>query len=176
MMPNSYRVYNISMEDNSSESTFPWEGVVAQYLFSNIKPALSDSEKFISTWIAFNAWMKGQFGTEMTDRKLIDTTKAYEPINKTFAYLKRSDIDFAAALASFSKFEIVNEKTRGTFKFNGDFDSLLETLYTLRGNTFHGADTSGMNSDPHRLAFEILYLLLYKHIFPNKIVSLPGED
>ena len=163
------------MKDNSSESTFPWEGVVAQYLFSNIKPDLSDSEKFISTWIAFNAWMKGQFGMEMTDRKLIDATKAYGPINKTFAYLRRSDIDFATALASFSEFEIVNGKTREKFRYNGNFDSLLETLYTLRGNTFHGTDTSGMNSDPHRLAFEIIYLLLYKHIFPKHIVSLPGE-
>lgn len=163
------------MKDNSSESTFPWEGVVSQYLFSNIHPALSDSEKFISTWIAFNAWMKGQFGTKMTDRKLIDATKAYGPINETFEYLKRSDLDFTEALGSFSEFEIVNEKTLEKFRYNGKFDSLLETLYTLRGNTFHGTDMSGMNSVPHRLAFEILYRLLYKHIFPKNIVSLPGD-
>lgn len=163
------------MKVNGFDSTFPWEGVVAQYLSSSRDSALADSQKFIFTWIAFNSWMKGQFGTKMTDRKLIDATKAYEPINETFAYLKRSDIDFIEALGSFSELKIVNEKTLEKFIYNGDFDSLLETLYTIRGNTVHGTDLSGKNSEPHRLTFEILYRLLWKHISPGNIGSLPGD-
>jgi len=163
------------MNESSSESKFPWEGVISKYLFSHAYAASSDSDKFISTWIAFNAWMKGQFGTKRTDRKLIDSAKDYGPINVTFEYLKRSDLDFAEALGSFSDYEIVNEKTSEKFRYDGKFDSLLETLYALRGNTFHGTDVSGMNSPPHRLAFAILYKLLYRHIFPRSIVSLPGE-
>lgn len=162
------------MSDSSSESNFPWEGVVAKYLF-NVSSASSDSDKFISTWIAFNAWMKGQFGTKRPDRKLIDSTKDYRPINVTFEYLKRSDLDFAEALGSFSDYEIVNEKTSEKFRYGGKLSSLLETLYALRGNTFHGTDMSGMNSPPHRLAFEILYRLLYKHIFPRSIGGFPGD-
>lgn len=154
------------MNDSNSNSTFPWEGVVAEYLFSHFNRALSDSQRFISTWIAFNAWMKGQFGTKKTDRHLIDCTKDYRPINEIFEYLRRADIDFAEALGSFSDCEIVNEKTSETFRYDGNFDSLLETLYTLRGNTFHGMDCSGMNSTPHSLASEILHGILYKLCFP----------
>ena len=154
------------MNSSTSESNFPWEGVVAKYLFGT-SSASSDSDQFISVWIAFNAWMKGQFGTKMTDRKLIESTKGYRPINATFEYLKRSDLDFAEVLGSFSDYTIENKKTLEKFRYEGKFDSLLETLYTLRGNTFHGMDMSGMNSPPHRLAFQILYRLLYKHIFPE---------
>lgn len=162
-------VYNIAMNDSGSNSTFPWEGVVAKYLFSHSNAALSDSDRFVSMWIALNAWMKGQFGTKKTDRQLIDYTKDYRPINITFEYLRRSDMDFAEALDSFSDCEIMNEKTSETFRYDGKFDSLFDTLYTLRGNTFHGTDMSGMNSTPHRLASDILYRLLYKHCFPKSI-------
>ena len=157
------------MNGNISDSTFPWEGVAAQYLFDYNKASLSDSQRFTSVWIAFNAWMKGQFGTQKNDTVLIDKTKEYKPINRVFEYLKRADTDFAEALGSFSECDIVNTRTSEIFRYNGKFDSLIETLYVLRCNTLHGTDMSGMNSTPHRLAAEILYRLLHKYIFPESI-------
>ncbi len=153
------------MNESDSDSTFPWEGVVAQYLFDYNKAYLSDSQRFISVWIAFNAWMKGQFGTKSTDRELIKRTKEHKAINKTFEYLKRSDMDFAEALGSFSECDIVNAKTSESFRYNSTFDSLIETLYVLRGNTLHGTDISGMNSTPHILAAEIIYRILCVQAF-----------
>lgn len=155
------------MRSNSYDPIFPWEGVVANYL--RVDSSKRDADNFNSVWIAFNAWMKGQFGTEETDRQLINSTKDHIQIYKTFEYLKRSDIDFAEALGSFSDYEVINHKTSKRFRCDGTFGSLLETLYTLRGNTFHGTDLSGMNSDIHRLACKILYSLLYKLIFPTSI-------
>ena len=157
------------MNDSSSSSEFPWEAVVSKYLFNINFPSLFDSDKFTSVWIAFNAWMKGQFGMKMTDRQLINSTKKYRPIKITFEYLKRSDLDFAEALGSFSDYEIVSEKTSEKFKYDGSFDSLIETLYTLRSNTIHGTDMSGASNPPHMLAFEILYRLFRKHLFPNRL-------
>ena len=63
------------MNGSASDSRFPWEGVAAQYLFDYNNASLSDSQRFTSVWIAFNAWMKGQFGTQKNDRVLIDKTK-----------------------------------------------------------------------------------------------------
>jgi len=162
-------LYNTNMNGSASDSRFPWEGVVAQYLFDYNNASLSDSQRFTSVWIAFNVWMKGQFGTQKNDRVIIDKTKEYKPINRVFEYLKRSDIDFAEALGSFSECEIVNTRTSEIFRYNGKFNSIIETLYVLRCNTLHGTDISGMNSTPHCLAAEMLYRLLHKHIFPESI-------
>ena len=154
-------------------STFPWEGVVAEYLLSRPKASRSDSDNYTSVWIAFNSWMKGNFGTRISDRELINATKAYQSINDTFNHLKGTDIDFAEDLDSFSNFEVKNERNSKIFRYDGSFDSLLETLYAIRGNIVHGTDFSGMNNECHRLAYQILYVLLYKQIFPERIPSLP---
>jgi len=161
------------MNYNGAESTFPWEGVVAEYLLSRPRPDRSDSDNFTSVWIAFNSWMKGHFGTQITDKGLINATKAYEPISNTFDYLKRTDIEFAGALGSFSEYEIKNEKTSDKLRYDGTFSSLLDTLYTIRSNIIHGTDCSGMNNECHRLAYQILYVLLYKQVYPTSIPSLP---
>ena len=155
------------MHNKSYDPYFPWEGVVSSYL--RVDSYKRDADNFNSVWIAFNAWMKGQFGTKETDRLLINNTKDNIQINKTFKYLKRSDIDFAEALGSFSDYQVINHKTSERFRYDCTFGSMIETLYALRGNTFHGTDTSGMNSDVHKLACEILYTLLWTHIFKSSI-------
>jgi len=153
---------NLNMSNNSYDPYFPWEGVVTSYL--RVDKSKRDADNFTSVWIAFNGWMKGQFGTKETDRQLINSTIEHVPINTTFESLKR-DIDYAATLGSFSEHEVLNHKTSKIFRYDGTFGSLVETLYALRGNTIHGTDTSGMNSDIHSLACEILYIMLWVHIY-----------
>lgn len=161
------------MKEDSTHSTFPWEGVVAEYLF-RLTRSKSDTENYISIWVAFNSWMKGNFGTTMTDKQLIDATKEYRPIRNNFNYLKRNDIDFAGALESFAQYEPMNNKTSKAVRYQGTFDSLLETLYTIRSNIIHGTDlTSGMNNECHKLASEILYVLLHKQVYPNDVCVFP---
>jgi len=155
------------------ESTFPWEGVVAEYLLSRPSRSRSDSDNYTSVWVAFNSWMKGNFGTRMSDRQLINATKEYEPMRKDFYDLKRTDMDFAGALESFAEYEVRNERNSKVIRYDGSFDSLLETLYTIRGNIIHGADFSGMNNECHKLAYQILYVLLHKQVFPKSTRTLP---
>ena len=154
------------MNGGANDKYFPWEGVVSTYLFKDW-PSLSDSDKFTNVWIAFNAWMKGQFGTKKTDAELIKSTINYKALESTFEYLRQSDEVFEVSLLSLLKYEITNQKTSGTIRYNGTFKSLIETLYVIRGNILHGTNTSGMNNKLHRLAFDILYRLLYKHIYSN---------
>ena len=161
------------MKKDRTESTFPWEGVVAEYLLSRPSRSRSDSDNYISIWVAFNSWMKGNFGTRMNDRQLINVTKKYEPMRKNFYDLKRTDMDFRVALECFAEYEVRNERNSEVIRCDGSFDSLLETLYAIRGNIVHGADFSGMNNECHKLAYQILYVLLYKQVFPNSICTLP---
>ena len=162
------------MKEGQQKSTLAWEGVVAEYLFSRLSRSKSDTDNYISIWVAFNSWMKGTFGTRVTDKQLIDSARQYEPMRNTFMYLKRADPDFAAALESFAQYEIINEKNSKLVRYQGSFDSLLDTLYTIRSNIIHGTDlTSGMNNQCHKLASEVLYLLLYKHIYPKDICTFP---
>lgn len=118
--------------------------------------------------------MKGNFGTRMTDKDLIDATKKHEPIINAFHYLKLNDIDFASALESFAAYEVINERTSELVRYQGTFDALLDTLYTIRSNIMHGTDlTTGMNNECHKIASEILYVLLRKQIFPNEVCTFP---
>ena len=110
----------------------------------------------------------------MTDKQLINATKQYEPIIDKFVYLKLNDIDYTSALESFAGYEVINEKTSEVVRYQGTFDSLLDTLYTIRSNIMHGTDvTTGMNNECHKLASEILYVLLHKQIDPNSICIFP---
>ncbi len=118
--------------------------------------------------------MKGNFGTKMTDKDLVNATKKYESIMNTFHYLKLNDIDFTSALESFAGYEVINSKTSEVVRYQGTFDSLLDALYTIRSNIMHGTDlTTGMNNECHKLASEILYVLLHKQIFPNEVCTFP---
>ena len=161
------------MKQDRPESTFPWEGVVAEYLFSRPNRSRSDSDNYTSVWVAFNSWMRGNFATRMRDRELINATKEYEPMRKDFCHLKRTDMEFAGALESLAGYEVRNERNSKVVRYDGSFDSLLETLYTIRGNIIHGADFSGMNNECHKLAYQILYVLLFRQVFPNSICDLP---
>jgi len=154
------------VNSNTNDEYFPWEGVVSAYLYKNWS-SLSDSDKFTNVWIAFNSWMKGQFGVKKTDADLINSTINYKALELTFEYLRRSDESFENSLLSLLKYEITNQQTSKTIRYNGTFESLIRTLYIIRGNIFHGTNTSGMNNKLHRLAFDILYRLLNKHIYPN---------
>ncbi|MEE8620196.1 MAG: hypothetical protein V3T06_03855 [Dehalococcoidia bacterium] len=161
------------MKKHRPESTFPWEGIVSIYL-SRLNRSKSDTENYVSVWIAFNSWMKGNFGTKMTDKDLVNATKKYESIMNTFHYLKLNDIDFTSALESFAGYEVINSKTSEVVRYQGTFDSLLDALYTIRSNIMHGTDlTTGMNNECHKLASEILYVLLHKQIFPNEVCTFP---
>ena len=146
----------------NDEPPHTWD-VISKYMPSGMDRSKSNSDNFISVWIAFNAWMKGKYGSKLTDKELLDKTKTDTIAISAFTSLKKRN---ANILYSFSKFEIVNKKTGKSNRYKGTLVSLIDALYVIRGNTFHGYDYSGRESELYQLAFAIL------HAFALKIFML----
>lgn len=56
------------------------------------KRELDDGDRFISLWIAFNAWLRSEFGEDWSDRKFVDEMADHTPSKKVFLGLKKAMI------------------------------------------------------------------------------------
>ncbi len=130
---------------------------------------LDKADRFIALWIAFNGWMRGKYGEAKSDKKLIAKVKECENIKITFDQLQIEDHSFSDHLAELSEFTIVNMKyiddpSRET-KYDGTFSSLLDTIYQIRCNLFHGRKrTKDEDYQLICLAHDILSPLFKKYL------------
>ncbi len=132
---------------------------------------VDDGDRFISLWIAFNGWMKSKFGETLFDRYLINEVKGMKEFNGVFRDLKNSDRNF---LQTLKKFEICTvadmryvNNNRKIRKYDGSFDSLMEAIYQIRCNLFHGRkDTEKDKKDKElvSIAYSILLPLFKKYL------------
>lgn len=121
---------------------------------------IDDGDRFISLWIAFNGWMKWKFGEQKTDRKLIERTKRLTEFKDIYNELKKHDPDFSANLGGLGNYSVADMRNLGDrdtlLTHDGTFDSLIEILYRVRCNLFHGRKE--INED--RKDFELVSLSL----------------
>lgn len=126
---------------------------------------IDDGDRFISLWIAFNGWMKGKFGEAVKDRTLINRVKKSEDIRQAFEDLKRDDQSFAEYLIELSEFTVADMRRLDIQsriqRYDGTFDSLIEVIYLVRCNLFHGRKE--INED--RKDFELVRLS-YRILLP----------
>jgi len=123
---------------------------------------IDDGDRFISLWIAFNGWMKGQFGENKTDRTLLDKTKGLTEFSDSFNHLKQADPSFRRnleKLANYSVADMRNLKGRN-LTYDGTFKSLIEVLYLVRCNLFHGRKEINENKKDIELVSLSLKILL----------------
>jgi len=129
---------------------------------------IDDGDRFISLWIAFNGWMKGKFGEAIQDKTLINRAKRAKDIRQAFDDLKRDDCGFAECLKELSEYTVADMRhldvQSGMQRYDGTFDSLIEVIYLVRCNLFHGRKE--INEDKKdfelvRLSYQIL-LPLFK--------------
>lgn len=103
---------------------------------------IDDGDRFISLWIAFNGWMKGKFGEAAIDKTLINRLKESEEMRIVFEDLRRNETSFNESLRELSQYTIADmrnlEAQNNVKKYDGSFDSLIEVLYRVRCNLFHG--------------------------------------
>jgi hypothetical protein len=132
---------------------------------------IDDGDRFISLWIAFNGWMKSKFGETLFDRYLINEVKAMKEFNDVFRDLKNNDRNFLQTLRKFENYTVVDmryvDNSRKIRKYDGSFDSLMETIYQIRCNLFHGRKDAVKDRKDKELvsiAYSILLPLFKKYL------------
>lgn len=137
--------------------------------------SIDDGDRFISLWIAFNGWMRGEFGEDLSDRQYIDNVKKLEEFKSVFETLKTNNPNLISDLTELKKISVVDMRFRKReetiYKFDGTFESLIEVIYQIRCNLFHGR--KDVNEDKKdielvRLAYRILLPLFKKYLSSNK--------
>ena len=128
---------------------------------------IDDGDRFISLWIAFNSWMKGKFGDAVKDSTLVKHVKESVEVQRIFEKMKY-DGEFSESLRKLGNIgDIANmqypncsEKYK---KYDGQFTSLMDVLYQVRCNLFHGRkDVEADQKDIElvSLSYQILLPLL----------------
>lgn len=129
---------------------------------------VDDGDRFVSLWIAFNAWLKGKYGEDTIDHALIEEAKKNDDLKKVFNEMKANSQDFSIALKKIqgkpvADMRYINNSNR-TKVYDGRYESLLDVLYQVRCNLFHGRKDPKENKRDFELislAYQIL-LPLFK--------------
>jgi len=102
---------------------------------------LDDGDRFISLWIAFNGWMKCDFGEAENDGSLINHVKESAKFQQVFENIKNQS-EFAELLRQLRMFTVMNMRypndSNRLKRYDGSFASLIDVLYQVRCNLFHG--------------------------------------
>ncbi len=119
---------------------------------------IDDGDRFISLWIAFNGWMRAKFGEGINDRSQINALKGMPDFKNTFEDMKVKDPDFKKNLDELENKSVVDMRFRNEcediYKYDGTFESLLEVIYQVRCNLFHGRK----NLEENKKDFELVSL------------------
>ena len=129
------------------------------------KKFVDDVDRFISLWIAFNGWMKGKYGENKREREMVDRIKELKDMEKVFSALQKDNPHFSADLSKLREYTVadmryINDENR-IREYDGTFESLIEVIYRVRCNLFHGR--KGTEED--KKDFELI-CLSYRILLP----------
>lgn len=134
------------------------------------KDFIDMGDKFISLWIAFNAWLKSQFGENKPDSVLKDNLINFLPMESVFNEFKKEN----KKLVKLKDYKIINmqypEDEKKEKNYDGSFKSLIESLYQIRCNLFHGRksfEDNQIDKELVKLAYKILSSLFKKYLENN---------
>jgi hypothetical protein len=120
-------------------------------------------DRFVSLWIAFNAWGTCRFDKD-TDRKMVEAAKKDRRLKASFENLFQNDPPFVNDLETLKARCPIdrNRSHKGSMiamivNLN-DFSEVLEVIYVIRCNLFHGEKLSQDSRDKElvSLAFAVL--------------------
>ena len=132
---------------------------------------IDDGDRFISLWIAFNGWMRGKFGEDMGDRRQIESVKGKSDFKRVFNKFKTEDTAFSECLEELEALPVMGMRFRNNrediYKYDGTFETLIEVIYQVRCNLFHGR--KNINEDERdlelvKLSYRILLPLFKKYL------------
>ena len=126
---------------------------------------IDDGDIFISLWIAFDGWMRGKFGEDTVDRSKIESVKGMQDFKEVFNQLREDNLTFKECLDKLEGLSVINMQFRNNredvYRYDGTFESLIEVVYQVRCNLFHGRK----NIDEDKKDFELV-VLSYRILLP----------
>ena len=103
---------------------------------------VDDADRFISLWIAFNGWLKKEYGENTSDREMVKRAQGNKTLKKIFRQLSASDRDFMTNLNQLMEYRVIDMRDPSNEqrekRCTGDYESFLDTIYQIRCNLFHG--------------------------------------
>ena len=121
-------------------------------------------DKFISLWISFNSWMRGEFGESITNRRLIEKAKQSEKLKRSFEELKKGSEPFKNNLGAIGSYTVTDMRgIEPDESYDDTFSKLIEVIYRVRCNLIHGRkDPAQYEKDLElvKLSYAILFPLL----------------
>jgi len=96
--------------------------------------------QFMSAWIAFNAFFILEYGIDVTDRTKVDSFKQDETSIHRHLALVADDDEYRDAVLVLAEQGVVNMRNERRVEIQNpnDFSSVIEAVYTVRCNLFHG--------------------------------------
>ena len=135
---------------------------------------IDDGDRFISLWIAFNGWMSSKFGEDTKDGNKIQSVKKMQDFREVFNHLRENNLAFKECLDKFEGISVVNMQFRNNreqvYRYDGTFGSLIEVIYRVRCNLFHGRkniDENKKDIELVSLAYRILLPLFQAYLSTN---------
>lgn len=108
--------------------------------------------RFMCHWICFNAWLDHQSG-EYRDRAMLDWLKLQTPdasdIVASYEAMKLTTVGNLSLQSLVAMGPILGSKGRGDIKMRDidDRDNIIEAIYKIRCNLFHGNKRSSSTRD-----------------------------
>jgi hypothetical protein len=113
--------------------------------------------RFMCHWICFNAWLDHQSG-EYTDRAMINWLKLQTPTTSdmiaSYEAMKLTTVGGQNLKALVSMGPILDSRGRGNITMSGvnDRDNIIEAIYKIRCNLFHGGKRLSSTRDTKLVA------------------------
>jgi hypothetical protein len=137
------------------------------------KQPVDDADRFISLWIAFNGWLKKEYGENTKDTEMIKKAKKNKTLKEKFGKLYASNKIFVKNLEKLMGYRVVDMRDptneQKEKRCTGDFESYLDTIYQIRCNLFHGRKNYEESKKDRELVTLALKLLrpLFKSFLEN---------
>ncbi len=125
---------------------------------------VDDADRFISLWIAFNGWLKKEYGESTPDGEMVKRAKGNKTFKEIFRKLSASDRDFKTNLSQLMGYIVIDMRDPSNKqrerRCTGDLESFLDTIYQIRCNLFHGRKNFEEDKKDRELVTLALKLLL----------------
>jgi len=125
---------------------------------------VDNADRFMALWVAFNGWLKKKYGESRTDKMLINKVKENEELKSIFETNKTGNDEYKIYLTRLEQYSVrdmrkPDDENRNK-EYDGSYESLIEVIYQIRCNLFHGRKNVDEDEKDYELIEMAYHLLL----------------